>query len=72
MRPAGNVRRKNDAASAALVLHALARAGGRRVRVGTGAANAPAVNLYERLGFRRSRVREPAPGVAYVELVRDP
>jgi ribosomal protein S18 acetylase RimI-like enzyme len=56
----------------ALVLHALSRAGGRRVRVGTGAANAPAVNLYEGLGFRRSDVREPAPSVAWVELVRDP
>ena len=57
---------------AALVRHALARAHGRRVRVGTGAANLPALALYERLGFRRDREAEPAPGVAYVELVRDP
>jgi ribosomal protein S18 acetylase RimI-like enzyme len=56
----------------ALVQHAVAQARGRRVRVGTGAANAPAVNLYERLGFRRARTREPAPGVAYVDFVRDP
>jgi ribosomal protein S18 acetylase RimI-like enzyme len=54
----------------ALVQHALERAGGRRVRVGTAAANAPAIALYEGLGFRRDREREPAPGVAYVELIR--
>jgi ribosomal protein S18 acetylase RimI-like enzyme len=56
----------------ALALHALAQARGRRVRVGTGAANLPALALYERLGFRRERERDPAPGVGYVELVRDP
>jgi hypothetical protein len=28
--------------------------------------------MYERLGFRRERERDPAPGVGYVELVRDP
>jgi ribosomal protein S18 acetylase RimI-like enzyme len=56
----------------ALVRHALAQAGARRVRVGTGAANAPALALYERLGFRRVDERDPAPGVGYVELVRDP
>jgi ribosomal protein S18 acetylase RimI-like enzyme len=54
----------------ALVRHALERAGGRRVRVGTAAANAPAIALYEGLGFRRDREREPAPGVRYVELRR--
>jgi ribosomal protein S18 acetylase RimI-like enzyme len=54
----------------ALVQHALERAGGRRVRVGTAARNAPALALYEGLGFRRDREREPAPGVAYVELIR--
>jgi ribosomal protein S18 acetylase RimI-like enzyme len=56
----------------ALVAHALARADGRRVRVGTGARNAPALALYERFGFRRLKEREPAPNVGYVELVRDP
>ena len=56
----------------ALVAHALARADGRRVRVGTGARNAPALALYERFGFRRLGEREPAPNVGYVELVRDP
>ena len=56
----------------ALVGHALARADGRRVRVGTGARNAPALALYERFGFRRLHEREPAPSVGYVELVRDP
>jgi ribosomal protein S18 acetylase RimI-like enzyme len=56
----------------ALVAHALARADGRRVRVGTGARNAPALALYERSGFRRLDEREPAPNVGYVELVRDP
>jgi ribosomal protein S18 acetylase RimI-like enzyme len=56
----------------ALVRHALAQARGRRVRVGTGARNAPALALYERFGFRRVAEREPAPGVAYVDLVLDP
>jgi ribosomal protein S18 acetylase RimI-like enzyme len=56
----------------ALVRHAVALAGGKRVRVGTGAANAPALALYERLGFRRAGERDPAPGVVWVELVRDP
>jgi ribosomal protein S18 acetylase RimI-like enzyme len=56
----------------ALVRHALERAGGRRVRVGTAARNAPAIALYERLGFHRDREREPAPGVSYIELVREP
>ena len=56
----------------ALVEHALARARGRRVRVGTGARNAPALGLYERHGFHRLDEREPAPSVGYVELVRDP
>ena len=56
----------------ALVSHALAQARGRRVRVGTAAANLPALALYERLGFRRVGEREPAPGLRYVDLVRDP
>ena len=42
----------------ALVRHALEVAGARRVRVGTGADNAPAIALYERHGFRR--VGEPS------------
>lgn len=54
----------------ALVRHALAQARGRRVRVGTAAANLPALALYERFGFRRVGERDPAPGVTYVELVR--
>jgi ribosomal protein S18 acetylase RimI-like enzyme len=54
----------------ALVQHALERAGGRRVRVGTAARNAPALALYERLGFRRVGEHEPVPGVHYVELIR--
>jgi len=56
----------------ALVRKALDEAGGRRVRVGTAALNAPALALYERLGFRRARESEPERGVRYVELVRDP
>jgi ribosomal protein S18 acetylase RimI-like enzyme len=56
----------------ALVGQALARADGRRVRVGTGARNLPALALYERFGFRRLPEREPVPDVGYVELVRDP
>jgi ribosomal protein S18 acetylase RimI-like enzyme len=55
----------------ALVRHALAQACGRRVRVGTAAANTPALALYEGLGFRRDRERQPVPGLAYVELVHD-
>jgi GNAT superfamily N-acetyltransferase len=55
---------------AALVHKALAEAAGRRVRVGTAAANAPALALYERLGFSRDREYDAAPGVRYVELVR--
>jgi ribosomal protein S18 acetylase RimI-like enzyme len=56
----------------ALVAHALSRARGRRVRVGTGARNAPALALYERFGFRRLDEREAAPTLGYVELIRDP
>jgi GNAT superfamily N-acetyltransferase len=56
----------------ALVEHAVAKARGRPVRVGTGARNAPALALYEGLGFRRVNDGEPAPGVGYLELIRDP
>ena len=56
----------------ALVAQALARADGRRVRVGTGARNLPALALYERFGFRRLDEGQPAPSVGYIELVRDP
>ena len=45
----------------ALVAHALAQAGGRRVRVGTGARNAPALALYARFGFRRLDEGSPTP-----------
>jgi ribosomal protein S18 acetylase RimI-like enzyme len=54
----------------ALVQKALDESHGRRVRVGTAALNAPALALYERLGFERVGESEPAPGVHYVELVR--
>jgi GNAT superfamily N-acetyltransferase len=54
----------------ALVEHALARADGRRVRVGTGAKNAPALALYRRFGFAPEGGSLAAGG--YVELVRDP
>ena len=56
----------------ALVAHALAQAAGRRVRVGTGARNAPALALYERYGFRRLDEGSPTPSRGYVELVREP
>ena len=56
----------------ALVEHALAQAGGRRVRVGTGARNAPALALYERFGFRRLDEGSATPNLGYVELVREP
>jgi ribosomal protein S18 acetylase RimI-like enzyme len=55
----------------ALVGHALAQAGGRPVRVGTGARNAPALALYERFGFRRLDEGSPTPSRGYVELVRE-
>jgi ribosomal protein S18 acetylase RimI-like enzyme len=56
----------------ALVEHALAQAGGRSVRVGTGARNAPALALYERFGFRRLDEGSAIPNLGYVELVREP
>jgi ribosomal protein S18 acetylase RimI-like enzyme len=56
----------------ALVAHALAQAGGRSVRVGTGARNAPALALYERFGFRRLDVGSATPSRGYVELLREP
>jgi ribosomal protein S18 acetylase RimI-like enzyme len=56
----------------ALVEKALAEANGLPVRVGTAAANAPALALYEGLGFRRVAESEPAPGVRYLTLKRDP
>jgi ribosomal protein S18 acetylase RimI-like enzyme len=56
----------------ALVAHALAQAAGRRVRVGTGGRNAPALALYERFGFHRLDDGSPTPTRGYVELVREP
>ena len=56
----------------ALVARALAQAGGRQVRVGTGARNAPALALYARFGFRRLDEGSPTPSRGYVELLRDP
>lgn len=52
----------------ALARHAIAFADGRAVRVGTAAANAPALMLYESLGFARVRERTVAGGLVYVEL----
>jgi ribosomal protein S18 acetylase RimI-like enzyme len=56
----------------ALVAHALGQAAGRRVRVGTGARNAPALALYERFGFRRVDEGSPTPSRGYVELLYEP
>jgi ribosomal protein S18 acetylase RimI-like enzyme len=56
----------------ALVAQALAQAAGRRVRVGTGARNAPALALYERFGFRRLDEGASTPSRGYVELLREP
>ncbi len=56
----------------ALVAQALAQARGRRVRVGTGARNAPALALYARFGFRRLDEGSPTPSRGYVELLREP
>ena len=53
----------------ALARHALALARGRAVRVGTAAANAPALALYASLGFERVRERTVSGGIAYAELV---
>jgi ribosomal protein S18 acetylase RimI-like enzyme len=47
----------------ALVKEVMARAGGRRVVVSTGRANAPARMLYERLGFTLTGESEPVPGL---------
>jgi ribosomal protein S18 acetylase RimI-like enzyme len=53
-------------------LEARERAGGpvRRLVVGTGARNRPAIELYRRRGFRITEQREVAPGVAWVRLDR--
>jgi ribosomal protein S18 acetylase RimI-like enzyme len=55
----------------ALVQRVLALAAGRAVRVGTAAANGPALALYEGLGFRRVGERSVGTGLAYVDLIRD-
>jgi ribosomal protein S18 acetylase RimI-like enzyme len=55
----------------ALVQRVVALAGEREVRVGTAAANGPALALYEGLGFRRVGERSVATGLPYVDLVRD-
>ncbi|MER6389017.1 GNAT family N-acetyltransferase [Streptomyces sp. NPDC001523] len=44
----------------------------RRVTVTTGAANAPAVALYERLGFLRGEDFEPVPGLRMASFSRSP
>jgi ribosomal protein S18 acetylase RimI-like enzyme len=54
----------------ALARHALALAGRRSVRVGTAAANAPALALYASLGFEPAGERTVGDGLAYVDLVR--
>jgi len=54
----------------ALARHALALAGDRAVRVGTAAANLPALALYESLGFERVGRRVVGAGIAYVDLRR--
>ncbi|MFG2991898.1 GNAT family N-acetyltransferase [Streptomyces sp. NPDC048257] len=43
---------------------------GRPVEVTTGAANAPAVTLYERLGFARGPDFSPAPGLTMASFAR--
>ena len=56
-----------------LIAHALAMAGpDATVRVSTGAANAPALALYERFGFRPTGSREVLPGVHLTTLMRPP
>ncbi|MEV7612934.1 GNAT family N-acetyltransferase [Streptomyces sp. NPDC089799] len=56
-----------------LLGHLLAEvAAGRRVAVTTGAANAPAVALYERLGFTRGDDVEAEPGLWLASFTRPP
>lgn len=55
-----------------LLRHALAEVfPGRRVGVSTGAANAPAVALYERLGFVRGADFSPVPGLRMASFALD-
>jgi len=54
----------------ALARHALALAGDRAIRVGTAAANRPALALYASLGFERVGRRTVGDGLAYVDLRR--
>lgn len=55
----------------ALVNHALALAGWRPVRVGTASANAPALALYESLGFVRVGERTVGGAIAFTDLRRE-
>jgi ribosomal protein S18 acetylase RimI-like enzyme len=55
-------------AGSALIQAVLDQAGARPVFVATGAANAPARRLYERLGFTLTREREAAPGLLIAEF----
>ncbi|GGQ15353.1 MULTISPECIES: GNAT family N-acetyltransferase [Streptomyces] len=56
-----------------LLRHALAELfPGRPVRVTTGAANAPAVRLYEALGFTRGADFSPAPGLVMASFTAAP
>ncbi|HKH18946.1 MAG TPA: GNAT family N-acetyltransferase [Solirubrobacteraceae bacterium] len=52
----------------ALAEHALALAGGSPVRVGTAAANIPALTLYRALGFEPVVHKTVGDGIPYVEL----
>jgi GNAT superfamily N-acetyltransferase len=52
----------------ALVEHALTLAAGRPARVGTAAANTPALTLYRALGFEPDAHKMVGDNIAYVEL----
>ena len=54
----------------ALARHALALAGDRVIRVGTAAANEPALELYRSLGFQRVGQRTVGDHLPYVDLLR--
>jgi len=54
-----------------LVKHAIQVAGGRPLRVSTGAANAAAMALYESQGFRVNERRTLPDGLVLVRLVRE-
>lgn len=52
-----------------LIRHLLSEFPSPDVTVSTGASKAPAIALYERLGFRQCRTNVPVPGLPITEFV---